>query len=102
LEELKCLFLRARNPPKRAFEELIRKIIKCDLNSAEGIEWLQTANRHFGDFRNKFVNSIEDLVKNFKEARTMFVSLFYFYFLLQSITILFLLLIDRVLYRKKR
>src|SRR5581483_7521964 len=50
LEELKCLFLCVRNPPKRAFEELIRKFIKCELNSAEGIEWLQTANRHFGDF----------------------------------------------------
>ncbi|CAG8731356.1 20604_t:CDS:2 [Rhizophagus irregularis] len=56
LEELKCLFLRVRNPQKRVLEELIRKVIKCELNSAEGIEWLHTANRHFGDFRNKLVN----------------------------------------------
>jgi hypothetical protein len=62
LEELKCLFLRVRNPPKRAFEELIRQVLKCELNSAEGIEWLHTTIRHFGDFRHKLVNSIESLV----------------------------------------
>ncbi|CAG8743792.1 10377_t:CDS:2 [Rhizophagus irregularis] len=28
LEELKCLFLRVRNPPKSAFEELIRQVLK--------------------------------------------------------------------------
>ncbi|RGB38595.1 hypothetical protein C1646_755562 [Rhizophagus diaphanus] len=61
LEELKCLFLRIRNPPKSAFEELIRQVLKCELNSAEGIKWLYTANRHFGDFRNKLVNSVENL-----------------------------------------
>ncbi|PKB98959.1 hypothetical protein RhiirA5_403786 [Rhizophagus irregularis] len=54
LEELKCLFLRVRNPPK-----------------TKGIEWLHTANRHFGDFRNKLVNSVENLVENFKEKRTL-------------------------------
>jgi hypothetical protein len=69
LEELKCLFLRVRNPQKRALEELIRKVIKCELNSAEGIEWLHTANRHFGDFRNKLVNGVVDLIDNFKEKR---------------------------------
>jgi len=38
LEELKCLFLRVRNPPKSVvFEELIQ-VLKCELNSAEGIE----------------------------------------------------------------
>ncbi|RGB21753.1 hypothetical protein C1646_777334, partial [Rhizophagus diaphanus] len=38
LEELKCLFLRIRNPPKRALEELVQQIIKCDPNSAESLE----------------------------------------------------------------
>ncbi|PKC13239.1 hypothetical protein RhiirA5_410833 [Rhizophagus irregularis] len=71
LEELKCLFLRVRNPPKSAFEELIRQVLKCELNSAEGIEWLHTANRHFGDFRNKLVNSVEKLIENFKEKRNL-------------------------------
>ncbi|RGB31936.1 hypothetical protein C1646_763519 [Rhizophagus diaphanus] len=50
-------------------EELIRKVINYELNSAEGIEWLHIANRHFGDFRNKLVNGVEDLIKNFKEKR---------------------------------
>ncbi|CAG8665092.1 5764_t:CDS:2 [Cetraspora pellucida] len=43
LEELKCLFLR--------------------------VEWLHIAKRHFGDFRNKLINGIEELVENFKEQR---------------------------------
>ena len=73
LEELKCLFLRVRNPPKSSLEELIRQVLKCELNSAEGIEWLHTANRHFGDFRNKLVNGIENLVENFKEKRSWLV-----------------------------
>ncbi|CAG8776153.1 3000_t:CDS:2, partial [Dentiscutata erythropus] len=38
LEELKCLFLCVRNPPKKAIENLIRQVIKCDLNSTESIE----------------------------------------------------------------
>jgi hypothetical protein len=73
LEELKCLFLRVRNPTNSVFEELIRKIVKCEINSAEGIEWLQTAKTNFGDFRNKFVNGIEAKVKDFKKQRNLLV-----------------------------
>ncbi|CAB4410279.1 unnamed protein product [Rhizophagus irregularis] len=69
LEELKCLFLRVRNPPKRALEELVQQIIKCDLNSAEGLEWLRIGNRQFGDFRNKFLDGIKKLVYSLKEKR---------------------------------
>ena len=75
LEELKCLFLSVRNPNKSVLEELVRKIVKCELNSAEGIEWLQTAKSSFGDFRNKLVNGrvsrlvqcndIKNAIKNF-------------------------------------
>ena len=50
LEELKCLFLRSRDPEKSAFEDLVREIFRCDLNSAEGIDWLRAASRNFGDF----------------------------------------------------
>ena len=66
LEELKCLFLRARNPPKCAIEDLVWKIFNCDINSAEGIEWLRIANRNFGDFRNKLIDNIERLIESFK------------------------------------
>jgi hypothetical protein len=69
LEELKCLFLRVRNPPKHALEELIRQTIKCNLNSVEGLEWLRIGLRQFGDFRNKFLDGIERLVNSFKEKR---------------------------------
>ncbi|KAF0427343.1 hypothetical protein F8M41_006059 [Gigaspora margarita] len=58
LDELKCLFLRVRNPPRKAIENLIRQVIKCDLNSTEDIEWLQIAKRHFGNFRKKLVNDV--------------------------------------------
>ncbi|CAG8653745.1 9856_t:CDS:2, partial [Racocetra fulgida] len=37
LEELKYLFLRIQNLKKSVFEELVLKIFKCELNSAEGI-----------------------------------------------------------------
>ena len=67
LEELKCLFLRLRNPQKRILEELVHKMINCEINSAEGVEWLRIANRNFGDFRNKLVDGVEGLVKSFKE-----------------------------------
>ncbi|CAG8529167.1 24649_t:CDS:2 [Racocetra persica] len=36
---------------------------------SEGIEWLQVAKRHFGDFCNKLINNIEELVKDFKKKR---------------------------------
>ncbi|RIA91336.1 hypothetical protein C1645_822196 [Glomus cerebriforme] len=71
LEELKCLFLRVQNPQKVTLEKLIQKVIKCELNSAEGIEWIYTANRHFGNFCNKLVNSVIDLINNFKEKRNL-------------------------------
>ncbi|RIA85927.1 hypothetical protein C1645_830082 [Glomus cerebriforme] len=69
LEKLKCLFLHVQNPQKVTLKELIWKVIKCELNSAEGIEWIHTANRHFGDFHNKLVNSVINLINNFKEKR---------------------------------
>jgi len=81
LEELKCLFLRVRSPPKHALEGLIRQIIKCDLNSAEGLEWLRIGNRQFGDFRNKFLNGIERSVNSFKEKRN---ELLFFFFLISA------------------
>ena len=48
LEELKCLFLHVRNPPKCALEELVQQIIKCKLNSVEGLEWLRSEIDNLG------------------------------------------------------
>lgn len=69
LEELKCLFLRARGPEKSAFEELVRQVFNYDLNSAEGIKCLRAASRNFSDFRNKFLDNIEEAVTIFKKKR---------------------------------
>ncbi|CAG8838915.1 15863_t:CDS:2, partial [Racocetra persica] len=55
----KCLFLHVRHSLRKVFENLVWQIIKYDLNSADDIEWLQTATKHFGDFRNKLINKIE-------------------------------------------
>ncbi|RIA81770.1 hypothetical protein C1645_836424 [Glomus cerebriforme] len=35
------------------------------------IEWIHTANRHFGDFHNKLVNSVIDLINNFKKKSNL-------------------------------
>ncbi|RIA84045.1 hypothetical protein C1645_832838, partial [Glomus cerebriforme] len=69
LEKLKCLFLRVQNPKKSAFEDLVQQIFGCDLNSAEGIDWLHTANRNFSDFHNKFLDNVEETVNMLKEKR---------------------------------
>lgn len=69
LKELKCLFLRVRNPKKSVFEDLVQQIFNCDLNSSEGIDWLRAANRNFSDFRNKFLDSVEEAIEIFKEKR---------------------------------
>ena len=63
------MFLRSRDPEKSAFEELVRQILNCDLNGAEGTDWLRAANKNFGDFRNKFLDSIEEKIVMFKEKR---------------------------------
>ena len=69
LEELKCLFLRVRKPKKGVFEDLVRKMFNCDLNSTEGIDWLSAAKKSFNDFRNKFLDAVEEEIDNFKEKR---------------------------------
>ncbi|RIA88248.1 hypothetical protein C1645_826664 [Glomus cerebriforme] len=69
LEELKCLFLRVQNPKKSAFEDLVQQIFGYDLNSAEEINWLRTANRNFSDFCNKFLDNVEKTVNMLKEKR---------------------------------
>ena len=69
LEELKCLFLRVRNPNKSAFEDLVRQVFNYDLNSTEGINWLCVTNRNFGDSRNKFLDIVMEVIDEFKEKR---------------------------------
>ena len=51
-------------------------MINCEINSAEGVEWLRIANRNFGDFRNKLVDGVEGLVKSFKEKLSRLVYIY--------------------------
>jgi hypothetical protein len=69
LEELKCLFLRVRNPKRSVFEDLVRIIFNCRLNSTEGTNWLTAAKNSFTDSRNKFLNAVEQEIDNFKAKR---------------------------------
>jgi hypothetical protein len=69
LEELKCLFLRVRNPNKSVFVDLVWKMFNCDINSAEGTNWLQAANRNFIDSHNKFLDAVEKAIDDFNEER---------------------------------
>ena len=48
--------------------------MKCELNSAEGLEWLKIGNRNFGDFQNKLLDGIERLANSIKEHRTRLLS----------------------------
>jgi len=52
--------------------------MKCELNSAEGLEWLKIGNRNFGDFQNKLLDGIERLANSIKEHRTRLLSFFDF------------------------
>uniref|UniRef100_U9UYC0 Uncharacterized protein n=1 Tax=Rhizophagus irregularis (strain DAOM 181602 / DAOM 197198 / MUCL 43194) TaxID=747089 RepID=U9UYC0_RHIID len=54
---------------KSVFKDLVQQIFNCDLNSSEGIDWLRAANRNFSDFRNKFLDSVEEAIEIFKEKR---------------------------------
>ncbi|RIA78827.1 hypothetical protein C1645_842250 [Glomus cerebriforme] len=69
LKELKYLFLQVQNSEKSVFEDLVQQIFGCDLNSAEGIDWLRTANRNFSNFHNKFLDNVEEIVNILKEKR---------------------------------
>ena len=98
LEELKCLFLRARNPNKNIFEDLVQQIFNCDLNSGKGINWLHAANRNFSDFRNKFLDSVDELIDAFKEQRVRYRSFIYFIYFkyIGYFTNLFILFIKKI------
>ncbi|CAB4480519.1 unnamed protein product [Rhizophagus irregularis] len=52
-EEIKCLFLRCREPPERAIESLIAKIFNYELYSNEATEVICHSKRVLTDFRSK-------------------------------------------------
>ncbi|CAG8577304.1 17600_t:CDS:2 [Cetraspora pellucida] len=66
-EEMKCLFLRCRNPPDGAIESLITEIFNYELYSNEAVEIICHSKQVFTDFRSKFNKSIAELVHEFKK-----------------------------------
>ena len=69
LEELKCLFLRVQNPKKGVFEDMVRQIFNCRLNSFEGVSSLKVATKFFGDSQNKFLDNLEKKINEFNVQR---------------------------------
>lgn len=68
-EEVKCLFLRCRAPPKEAIECLVRKIFNYDLYSNDAEEVICHSKRVLTDFRSKFNKKITALVNELKDKR---------------------------------
>jgi len=66
---VKCLFLRVRNTPSVAIDEMITKVFAINVNSEQGKRLFSDARNSFGDYRNKYNNSIETYVKSYKELR---------------------------------
>ncbi|CAG8757312.1 4917_t:CDS:1, partial [Cetraspora pellucida] len=68
-EEIKCLFLKYRDPPSGAIESLITKIFKYDLYSNKTVEIICHLKRILTDFCNKFNQRIVTLVNDFKKKQ---------------------------------
>ncbi|CAG8673037.1 1907_t:CDS:2, partial [Cetraspora pellucida] len=69
-KEIKCLFLRCRDPPSGAIESLITKIFKYELYSNEAVEIICHLKRVLTDFCSKFNQRIATLVNDFKERQS--------------------------------
>jgi NAD dependent epimerase/dehydratase family enzyme len=66
LMELKCLFLRSRNPPTSALQQIIEKIWpKYVINSSESTAYISKAHRCFDSFRNDFNKNMGTLAFQF-------------------------------------
>ncbi|CAB4403692.1 unnamed protein product [Rhizophagus irregularis] len=69
-EEIKCLFLRCRDPPDGTIENLIANIFDYELYSNEAVEIICHSKRVLTDFRSKFNKNIASLVDEFKNKRS--------------------------------
>ena len=66
---MKCLFLRARNPSVESLDNFIMMITGEHLHSMKSQEFLDRVRKSFTDYRNKFNDSIQRLVVDFKDTR---------------------------------
>ena len=68
-EEIKCLFLRIRNPSLPNIDEFVKKIFGYSPYTKEALEAQSRTKKTLGDFRHKFNLSVIKLVKAFKESQ---------------------------------
>ena len=65
-EELKCLFLRCRDPPRSALEQLVNRIFGLETYKKKAEKCVQDARVRSTDYRNKYNGSIVSLVEDFR------------------------------------
>jgi hypothetical protein len=68
-EEIKCLFLRTRNPTKNILDELIKNIFNMEPYTDEATNILKKTQRSFTDFRNKYNDQLLKLVEEFNNKQ---------------------------------
>ena len=69
--EIKCLFLRSRNPPTSALQQIIEKIwSKYVVNSTESNAYLSKAHKNFDSFKNDLNKNVATLARQFIKDRS--------------------------------
>ncbi|CAB4427921.1 unnamed protein product [Rhizophagus irregularis] len=70
-EEMKCLFLRTRNPPDHAFNKITQKIFGHDAYQSMAKSINERYHKSFSDYRYQLKNVLSALVKEFQEFQQM-------------------------------
>ncbi|PKY33174.1 hypothetical protein RhiirB3_451891 [Rhizophagus irregularis] len=70
-EEMKCLFLRTRNPPDHAFNKITQKIFGHDAYQSMAKSINERYRKSFSDYRYQLKNVLSALVKEFQEFQQM-------------------------------
>jgi hypothetical protein len=66
---MKCFFLRSRYPSVESLDSFIKMISGENLHSDKSCEFMDRARKSFTDYRNKYNESILNLVRNFKDTK---------------------------------
>lgn len=69
-EEIKCLFLKCREPSDEAIEDFVKRIFDYDLFSHDAEEVISHSKWTLADFRSKFNKQIAGKVRELKEIRS--------------------------------
>ncbi|GES84070.1 proline-rich protein 12 isoform X1 [Rhizophagus clarus] len=66
-KEMKCLFLRTRNPPDHAFDKITQKIFGHDAYQSVAKSINERYRKSFSDYRYQLKNVLSTLVKEFRQ-----------------------------------